>query len=91
MLYSSIAKITAVALGCALLTQAAVAQDPSTAPIKIVIGFPAGGALDSMSRAMAEKLRTDWGRTVIVDNKPGASTHIALVAVKRRRRMATPS
>jgi tripartite-type tricarboxylate transporter receptor subunit TctC len=83
MLYSSIAKITAVALGCALLTQAAVAQDPSTAPIKIVIGFPAGGALDSMSRAMAEKLRTDWGRTVIVDNKPGASTHIALVAVKR--------
>ncbi|MFZ2856906.1 MAG: tripartite tricarboxylate transporter substrate-binding protein [Acidovorax sp.] len=68
-----------------MLTHAAIAQDPSNTntPIKIIIGFPAGGALDNMSRALAEKLRTDWGRTVVVDNKPGASTHIALMAVKR--------
>ena len=57
MFHSSIAKITGIALGAALVAHAAVAQDQSNTPIKIVIGFPAGGALDSMSRAMAEKLR----------------------------------
>lgn len=83
MFHLSIAKITGIALGAALVAHAAVAQDQSNTPIKIVIGFPAGGALDSMSRAMAEKLRTDLGKTVIVDNKPGASTQIALMTVKR--------
>lgn len=83
MLHSSIAKMAAIACAAALLSGAASAQDPSNPPLKIVIGFPAGGALDSMSRALAEKLRTDLGKTVIVDNKPGASTQIALMAVKR--------
>ncbi|MBS0508225.1 MAG: tripartite tricarboxylate transporter substrate binding protein [Proteobacteria bacterium] len=83
MLHSSITKISAIALGAALLASAASAQNQANSPLKIIIGFPAGGALDSMSRAMAEKLRTDLGKTVIVDNKPGASTHIALMTVKR--------
>lgn len=83
MFHSSIAKVAATALGALLLTQGAAAQGQNSTAIKIVIGFPAGGALDNLSRAMAEKMRTDLGRTVIVDNKPGASTHIALTTVKR--------
>jgi len=83
MLNSSIAKIAALACAAALLCSAASAQDQSSPALKIVIGFPAGGALDNLSRALAEKLRTDLGKTVIVDNKPGASTQIALMTVKR--------
>ncbi|GAA3989481.1 tripartite tricarboxylate transporter substrate-binding protein [Comamonas faecalis] len=83
MLQSSIVKIAALACAAALACTTASAQAPSNAPVKIIIGFSAGGALDSMARAMSEKLRTDLGRTVIVDNKPGASTQIALGAVKR--------
>jgi len=83
MLHSSITKIAAIACTAALLSGAASAQDQSGSALKIVIGFPAGGAVDNLARAMAEKLRTDLGKTVIVDNKPGAGSHIALMAVKR--------
>lgn len=83
MLNSSICKIAAIACAAMALSSTASAQDPSTTPIKIVIGFPAGGAMDNLARAMAEKLRTDLGKTVIVDNKPGAGSHIALMSLKR--------
>ena len=82
MLHSSLFKLTAIAIAT-LWGTVASAQLQTNGPVKIVIGFPAGGALDNLSRAMAERLRTDLGKTVIVDNKPGASTHIALMAVKR--------
>lgn len=70
MFHSSITKFAAVAFGAALLAQGASAQNQAHTPVKIIIGFPAGGALDNLARAMAEKLRTELGRTVIVDNKP---------------------
>lgn len=52
-------------------------------PVKIVIGFSAGGALDNMSRALADKLRVELGQTVIVENRPGAGSQLAVQAVKR--------
>ncbi len=64
MFHSSITKFAAVAFGAALLAQGASAQNQAHTPVKIIIGFPAGGALDNLARAMAEKLRTDLGRTV---------------------------
>ncbi len=41
-------------------------------PIKIIIGFPAGGPLDAHIRLLIEKLQTSLGQTVIVDYKAGA-------------------
>ena len=82
-MFKSITRISGIALAAAMLCSTASAQNAAVQPLKIIIGFPAGGALDTLSRALAEKLRTDLGRTVIVDNKPGANTHIALMAVKR--------
>ena len=82
MLHSSLFKFTAIAVA-ALWGTVASAQLQTNGPVKIVIGFPAGGALDNLSRAMAEKLRVELGKTVIVDNRPGAGTHIALMTVKR--------
>ena len=41
-------------------------------PIKIIIGFPAGGPLDTHIRLLIEKLQTSLGQTVLVDYKAGA-------------------
>lgn len=50
---------------------------------KIVVGFPAGGGLDAMSRIIADKLRAQTGTAAIVENKPGAAGRIAAEAVVR--------
>lgn len=55
----------------------------STEPLKLVVGFAPGGALDTLARAMAEQLRKSTGQTVLVDNRPGASTRLAIDYVKR--------
>jgi tripartite-type tricarboxylate transporter receptor subunit TctC len=44
-----------------------------TAPIRIVVPYPAGGGTDTVARTLSAKLQESWGQTVIVDNKPGAS------------------
>jgi tripartite-type tricarboxylate transporter receptor subunit TctC len=41
-------------------------------PIKVIIGFPAGGPLDAHMRLLVDKLQTTLGQTVIVDYKAGA-------------------
>ena len=41
-------------------------------PIKIVLGFPPGGATDTLSRDFASKLSDELGQQVIIDNRPGA-------------------
>ncbi|MES2183988.1 MAG: tripartite tricarboxylate transporter substrate binding protein [Pseudomonadota bacterium] len=46
-------------------------------PIRVVIGFAAGGGTDVVLRAIGQKLGTILGTSVIVDNKPGANGNIA--------------
>jgi tripartite-type tricarboxylate transporter receptor subunit TctC len=54
---------------------AAPAQDTAypSAPIRIVVPYPAGGGTDTLARTLATKLQESWGQPVVVDNKPGAS------------------
>ncbi len=52
------------------------------ATVKFMVPFPAGGAADAMARVLVEKLKDELQQTVIVDNKPGASTRIAAEALK---------
>lgn len=42
-------------------------------PLRIIVAFAAGGPVDAMARTIAEPLGKSLGRTVIVENKPGAS------------------
>lgn len=52
-------------------------------PIRIVVGFAAGGAPDALARIIGEKLAVRWGQNVIVENRPGAQGNIAMAAVAK--------
>jgi len=59
----------------------AAAQAPSTypdRPIRLVVGFPAGGPTDGPARVLADKLRVSLGQPIVVENKPGAGGKIAV-------------
>lgn len=60
----------------------AQAQTHEQTPIKLLIGFPAGNNGDLIARMLAEELRPVLGRTVIVDNKPGAGGRLAAQILK---------
>ncbi|MDB5598152.1 MAG: Tripartite-type tricarboxylate transporter, receptor component TctC [Xanthobacteraceae bacterium] len=67
----------------------ALAQAEANYPsrtITIVVPFPAGGTADLLPRLVAEKVRTMFDQTIIVDNKPGAGGNIGAESVSR----ATP-
>ncbi len=52
-------------------------------PIRIVVGFPAGGGTDVQARMLAQQMQALLGGPVIVDNRPGAGTMIAATEVAR--------
>lgn len=64
-------------------TNLAQAQNWPTRNINIVVAFPAGGAADLAARPTAQAMQEVLGRSVIVDNKPGAAGLIGNAAVAR--------
>ena len=55
---------------------------PTSGPIRILAGYPAGGGTDVMARIIAEKLKERLGVSVIVENRAGASGTLANEATK---------
>lgn len=53
--------------------------------VKLLVGFAAGGSVDLTARALAEALKDSLGRTVIVENRPGAAGRLVLEAVKQAK------
>lgn len=72
--------LAAVAL--ASIPMAAQAAYPDR-PIRLVVGFGAGGGADNVARALADAMGRSLGQTVIVDNRPGAGTTLAAGTVAR--------
>ena len=54
-----------------------------TKPTRIVVSFTAGGPVDAVARALSEQLGKELGRTVVIDNKPGANGTLGAVEVLR--------
>jgi tripartite-type tricarboxylate transporter receptor subunit TctC len=61
----------------------ALAQDFPARIVKLVVPYPPGGGVDGLARPFADRLGKIWGQTVIVENKPGASTMIGGADVAR--------
>jgi tripartite-type tricarboxylate transporter receptor subunit TctC len=62
-------------------TTAVLAQSPSSAPIRIVVPYGAGGLIDVMSRIMAKRMEQTLGQPVIVENRAGANANIGAAVV----------
>lgn len=62
---------------------AAHAQDYPAKPIRIVVPFPAGGAVDTLARALATPLQRSLGQNVVIENRTGANTVIGTEQVAR--------
>ncbi len=73
----------ATVLATAFAAPAVQAETYPGRPIRIVVGFPTGGAPDTLARIVSEKISPSWGQPVVVDNKPGAGGNIGAEAVAR--------
>lgn len=62
---------------------AAARAQLGNAPVRILVGAPAGGSTDTLARSLAVSMGPALGRTVIVENKPGAGGNIAADAVAK--------
>ena len=73
--------LAAVAAALPAVSRAASAEAYPIKPIRWIIGFPAGGGADTVARIMEPWLSRRLGQPVIIENRPGASTNIAVQAV----------
>ncbi|HQR10672.1 MAG TPA: tripartite tricarboxylate transporter substrate binding protein [Casimicrobiaceae bacterium] len=67
-----------MALAAALMPLAANAQAYPTRPVRIIVPYPAGGAVDIIARIVGQPLSDSLKQPVIVDNRPGASANIGM-------------
>jgi tripartite-type tricarboxylate transporter receptor subunit TctC len=61
----------------AALAPAARAETWPTRPVRLLVPFAPGGSTDVTARLVGDQLTRAWGQTVVVENKPGAGTHLA--------------
>ena len=75
--------LLALCVGAAALGVAhAQGSEGLSGPVRLVVGFPAGGAGDIIARVVADKIAGPLGVTVIVENKPGAGGRVAAELLK---------
>ncbi len=64
-------------------SRVAFAQVYPSRPIRILVGFPAGGTPDILARLVTQRFQERFGQPVVVEDRPGASSNIATEAVVR--------
>ena len=73
--------VCAVGLSILGWTVPANAQPYPNKPVKLVVGYAAGGAVDIIARTVGQNMSGAMGQPVVVENKPGAGTNIAVKSV----------
>lgn len=68
-------------VGMLLMAGQVSAQTYPNKPIKVVVGYAAGGAVDVVARTIGQSLSASMGQPVVVENRPGAGTNIAVKSV----------
>ena len=63
-----------------------LAQDFPSRPVRFIVPFPPGGPVDTVARALAQKVSEYWGQPVLVENRAGAGGIVGAEAASR----ATP-
>lgn len=81
MSIKTITRCLAAAFAFAFAAGTVQAQQYPARPIKILVGYPAGGGIDTVARVYGQKLQEILGVPVIVENKPGASELQAITAL----------
>jgi tripartite-type tricarboxylate transporter receptor subunit TctC len=76
-------RLVGIAAALAALPHRSRAQSYPSAPVRLIVGFPAGGPNDILARLMAQWLAQRLGQPFVVENRPGASGNIATEAVVR--------
>ena len=71
------------AVAFAAISRSARAQTYPTRPVRIIVGFPAGGPSDITARLIAQWLSERLGQEFVVENRPGAASNIASEAALR--------
>ncbi len=76
----------AAAFAAYLGSATAVAQPYPERPVRFLVGFVAGGAADTISRILAQKMGERWGQQIIVDNRAGSAGAISLQIAEKAPR-----
>ena len=77
------ASLLVAVAGVAFAVLPSGAADYPAKPIRIIVGFAAGGAPDTLARVVGDKLAQDWGQPIVVENRTGAQGDIAMTTVAR--------
>ncbi|MFZ9183431.1 MAG: Bug family tripartite tricarboxylate transporter substrate binding protein [Hylemonella sp.] len=59
----------------------ALAQNFPARPVKVIVGYAPGGAVDTIARTVGQAMAASMGQAFVVENKPGAGTNIAVKLV----------
>jgi tripartite-type tricarboxylate transporter receptor subunit TctC len=61
----------------------ACAQTYPTRPVRVIVGFPAGGSVDVVTRLICQSLSLRLGQPFVIENRPGATGNIGTESVVR--------
>lgn len=75
--------IPVLLFACAFAVPANAQTNYPAKPVRLVVGFPPGGANDILARLIGARMQEAWGQTVVVENRPGANAIIGTELVAK--------